>query len=72
MPSRAAGVRRVVYTSFFGAGPDSTFLLGRDHWHTEQRIRDLGLHFTFLRDNLYADQFLRLRRAGGGAPRAGR
>jgi NAD(P)H dehydrogenase (quinone) len=54
----AAGVRRVVYTSFFGAGPDSTFLLARDHWYTEQRIRDLGLHFTFLRDNLYADQFL--------------
>jgi len=53
-----AGVRRVVYTSFFGAGPDSTFLLARDHWYTEQRIRDLGLHFTFLRDNLYADQFL--------------
>ncbi len=54
----AAGVRRVVYTSFFGAGPDSTFLLARDHWYTEQRIRDLGLEFTFLRDNLYADQFL--------------
>ena len=54
----AAGVRRIVYTSFFGAGPDSTFLLARDHWYTEQRIRDLGLEFTFLRDNLYADQFL--------------
>lgn len=54
----AAGVRRIVYTSFFGANPDSTFLLARDHWFTEQRIRDRGLEFTFLRDNLYADQFL--------------
>ena len=54
----AAGVRRVVYTSFFGAGPDSTFLLARDHWYTEQRIRDLGLEFTFLRANHSADQFL--------------
>ena len=54
----AAGVRRIVYTSFFGAGPESTFLLARDHWYTEQRIRELGLEFTFLRDNLYADQFL--------------
>ena len=36
----AAGVRRIVYTSFFGAAPDSTFLLARDHWHTEERIRD--------------------------------
>jgi uncharacterized protein YbjT (DUF2867 family) len=48
-------VRRIVYTSFFGASPESTFLLGRDHWHTEERIRASGRHFTFLRDNLYAD-----------------
>ena len=51
----ASGVRRVVYTSFFGASPDATFLLARDHWYTEQRIRDSGMAFTFLRDNLYAD-----------------
>jgi len=51
----SAGVRRIVYTSFAGAGPDSTFLLARDHWFTEERIRELGLAFTFLRDNLYAD-----------------
>ena len=51
----AAGVRRVVYTSFYGAGPESTFLLARDHWYTEQRIRASGMAFTFLRDNLYAD-----------------
>ena len=51
----AAGVRRIVYTSFFGAGPAATFLLARDHWHTEQHIRASGLAFTFLRDNLYAD-----------------
>ena len=51
----AAGVRRVVYTSFYGAGPESTFLLARDHWHTEQHIRASGMAFTFLRDNLYAD-----------------
>lgn len=51
----AAGVRHVVYTSFFGAAPDCTFTLGRDHWVTEQYIRDSGLAFTFLRDNLYAD-----------------
>ena len=54
----AAGVRRIVYTSFFGAGPDSTFLLARDHWYTETADPRLGLAFTFLRDNLYADVFL--------------
>jgi uncharacterized protein YbjT (DUF2867 family) len=54
----AARVRRIVYTSFFHASPQSTFLLARDHWHTEARIRDSGMSFTFLRDNLYADVFL--------------
>lgn len=51
----AAGVRRIVYTSFVDAGPAATFLLARDHWHTEQHIRSTGMAFTFLRDNLYAD-----------------
>jgi uncharacterized protein YbjT (DUF2867 family) len=51
----AAGVRRVLYTSFLGAAPDSTFLLGRDHWATEEAIRESGLAFTFLRDSFYAD-----------------
>lgn len=51
----AAGVRRIVYTSFFAAAADATFTLARDHWHTEQHIRAAGGPFTFLRDNLYAD-----------------
>lgn len=51
----AAGVRRLVYTSFFAAAADATFTLARDHWHTEQHIRAAGCRFTFLRDNLYAD-----------------
>jgi NAD(P)H dehydrogenase (quinone) len=50
-----AGVGRLVYTSFYGAAPDSTFTLARDHWATEQHIRESGLSYTFLRDNLYAD-----------------
>lgn len=50
-----AGVRHLVYTSFFGASPDATFTLVRDHWATEQHIRSSGLAFTLLRDNLYAD-----------------
>lgn len=51
----AAGVEHVVYTSFYGAAPDCTFTLGRDHYATEQRIRASGMRFTFLRDNFYAD-----------------
>jgi NAD(P)H dehydrogenase (quinone) len=51
----AAGVERIVYLSFYDARPDSTFTFARDHWHTEERIRDSGVSFVFLRDNLYLD-----------------
>jgi len=50
-----AGVEHVVYISFYGAAPDCTFTLGRDHYATEQHLRASGLGFTFLRDNLYSD-----------------
>ncbi|WP_285114965.1 SDR family oxidoreductase [Leifsonia sp. fls2-241-R2A-40a] len=50
-----ADVRHIVYTSFFGAAPDATFTLARDHYATEQSIRASGMQFTFLRDNLYLD-----------------
>lgn len=51
----AAGVRRIVYLSFSAAAADSTFTLGRDHWHTEQHVRAAGVAWTFLRMNLYMD-----------------
>jgi NAD(P)H dehydrogenase (quinone) len=50
-----AGVGHLVYVSFYGAAPDATFTLARDHWATEEHIRASGLPYTFLRDNLYAD-----------------
>jgi NAD(P)H dehydrogenase (quinone) len=53
----AAGVRHVVYTSFFGAAPDAVFTLARDHWSTEEHIRKSGMEFTFLRNNFYMDVF---------------
>ncbi|TMR14394.1 SDR family oxidoreductase [Nonomuraea turkmeniaca] len=53
--ARDAGATHLVYISFYGASPSATFTLARDHWATEQHIRDSGLPFTFLRDSLYAD-----------------
>ena len=50
-----AGVRHVVYTSFQGAAADATFTLGRDHFWTEQAIRDTSMAHTFLRDSFYLD-----------------
>ena len=51
----AAGVERVVYTSFLGAAPDATFTLARHHWVTEERLRERGLAYTALRDSMYLD-----------------
>lgn len=51
----AAGVRHLVYISFYGATPTATFTLARDHYETEQHIRGTGMAFTFLRDCFYAD-----------------
>jgi uncharacterized protein YbjT (DUF2867 family) len=45
----------MVYTSFLAAAPDATFTLARHHWLTEQRLRERGVAFTFLRDSMYLD-----------------
>jgi NAD(P)H dehydrogenase (quinone) len=50
-----AGVRRIVYVSFFGASPTATFTLARDHWATEEHLRSVRVPYTILRDNIYAD-----------------
>ena len=52
-----AGVRHLVYTSFFGADPDAVFTLGRDHADAEAAIHESGMTFTLLRDNFYSDFF---------------
>jgi NAD(P)H dehydrogenase (quinone) len=51
----AAGIRRIVYTSFVGARPDAVFTLVRQHAATEAAIAATGLRHTFLRHNMYAD-----------------
>jgi NAD(P)H dehydrogenase (quinone) len=51
----AAGVEHVVYISFFGAAPNATFTLARDHWATEEHLKVSGMRWTFLRDNLYLE-----------------
>ncbi|WP_116452484.1 SDR family oxidoreductase [Blastococcus litoris] len=52
----AAGVRRIVYTSFVGADrPDPTFTLVRHHRATEEAIRATGIAHTVLRHSMYAD-----------------
>ncbi len=76
--AKAAGVRRLAYTSFAGASAtasaDHTVQV---HWPTEQVLLDSGLEYTILRHGLYADIMVGdldetlasgvLRRAGGSA-----
>jgi uncharacterized protein YbjT (DUF2867 family) len=51
----AAGVQRIVYTSYAGAAADCAFTFGRDHFNTEEHIKSTPLAWTFLRDNIYLD-----------------
>lgn len=53
--ARAAGVERVVYTSFLRAAPDATFTFARDHFHTEEHLRAAGLRVVALRNSIYTD-----------------
>jgi NAD(P)H dehydrogenase (quinone) len=52
--ARDAGVAQLAYTSVFG-GPKADFRLADEHRETEQRIRQTGLSYTFLRNNWYTD-----------------
>ncbi|WP_338866729.1 SDR family oxidoreductase [Myxococcus stipitatus] len=49
------GIETLVYTSFYGAAPDATFTFARDHWATEQKLREQRFASVMLRDNLYLD-----------------
>jgi uncharacterized protein YbjT (DUF2867 family) len=64
----AAGVQRIVYTSFLACSADATFTFARDHWHTEEHLRRTGVRHTFLRDSLYLD-FVPLFVGGDGGIR---
>jgi uncharacterized protein YbjT (DUF2867 family) len=52
----AAGIERIIYTSFLAAAPLATFTHAREHHLTEQRIRASGCRYTFLRPTFYLDR----------------
>jgi NAD(P)H dehydrogenase (quinone) len=61
----AAGVERIVYTSFLGAAPQASFTYAHDHALTERAIREAGLALTSLRNSLYGDYAAMLVGADG-------
>ncbi len=52
----AAGVERIVYTSFLSAAPRATFTHAREHHLTEQHLRASGRRYTFLRPSFYLER----------------
>ena len=52
--AKAAGVRRIVYTSHMAAGATSLFPPMRDHAATEAMLRESGVPWTALRHGFYA------------------
>ena len=51
----AAGVNRIVDSSFLAAAPDAAFTLARDHYATEEYIRARGIPFTLVRGSAYLE-----------------
>jgi uncharacterized protein YbjT (DUF2867 family) len=51
----AAGVEKIVYTSFLGSEEGATFTLTSTHAATEAALGDTGLRTTVLRNAMYAD-----------------
>jgi len=66
--AKAAGGRRILYTSHIGASPTSPFAPMIDHAATEAALRDSGVAFTSLRNGFYMDSALFML---GDAPKTG-
>ena len=58
--AKMAKVSHIIYLSFYNASKNSVFTLGRDHYATEEYIKESGFKYMFLRDNFYADFFVAL------------
>ena len=54
--AKANGVKHIVYTSVIGGGlAEHPGVEQKDHYDTEQVIRQSGIPFTFLRNSLYSE-----------------
>lgn len=57
--AKAAGIERIIYTSYSGAGdPNNQALVLEDHNFTEDYIKASGLKYRFVRDSNYAEAVL--------------
>ena len=58
--ARAAGARRILYTSHMGARPGSPFAPAAQHRDTERDLEASGVPFTSLRHGFYAESCLHM------------
>jgi NAD(P)H dehydrogenase (quinone) len=56
--AKAAGVRRIVYTSFIGSTAQNTAAVNQDHYGTERLLKQSGLDWTILRNGFYVQSIL--------------
>lgn len=56
--AKAAGVRRIAYTSYIGATAENRAMIAEDHYGTEQLLIESGLAWTALRDGMYMDSMV--------------
>ncbi|MEU8223846.1 NAD(P)H-binding protein [Kribbella sp. NPDC048915] len=61
--AKAAGAKRIVYTSHQAASPDSLFVATRGHAASEQDLAESGVPFTSLRNGFYASTTVYLLRS---------
>jgi NAD(P)H dehydrogenase (quinone) len=52
--ARAAGIKRIIYTSFSNPTPESKFRMVQAHVATERMLADSGIAHTILRNGVYA------------------
>lgn len=56
--ARANGVERIIYTSFTNPTIQSRFTVAISHAESEGMLRSLGVPYTILRNNLYAENIM--------------
>lgn len=53
--AKAAGVKRILYTSIPNPDPGNAIVMAADHYPTEQAIKASGIDYTILRTSWYAE-----------------
>lgn len=53
-----AGIRHIVYTSIVFPYPASPVPLAKEHYDTENLLREIGVEYTLLRNNIYTESLL--------------